>query len=311
MQQSPHHHTCYAPSCASRSRALTFHIRATPCVRRPSAALTSSSVASGFWRSSSIAMSSLSGSSEAASANCSAIPQDSASIITPHLSSNDQSAMPASSTGTPWATIQAWTCASDASSTLIRCPFAIGNNFSAMSHGSRLIVSAFVLCNPSLTSFVRSEVPCMICPLPCSLWLCKVILVVPLLHILAHSRPMPPFDVAEKHYFLDRNFAINSRLFVLPFASNYSLFLVSPTTRLRSRFRWLQQFTIRIVRGIVSELFRELFWLRFRNCFPNCFCRDFRFRFLPSNIANGRLWSLNFRSYPLDNVLDFYRLTMH
>src|SRR5260221_8517255 len=180
-----------------------------------------------------------------------------------------------------------------------------------MSHGSRLILSAFVLCNPALTSFVRSDVPCMICPLPCFLRFCKVIPVVPVLHILAHSRPMAPFNVAEKHHFFDWNFAINSSLFVLPFASNYSLFLVSPTTRLRSRFRWLQQFTIRIVRGIVSELFRELFWLRFRNCFPNCFWRDFRFRFLPSNIPNGRLWSLNFRSYPLANVLHFTRMNMH
>src|SRR5260221_4451434 len=105
-----------------------------------------------------------------------------------------------------------------------------------MSHGSRLILSAFVLCNPALTSFVRSEVPCMIYPLPCSLWFCKVVPVVPLLHILTHSRPMSPFYVPEKHYFFDRNFTIISRLFVLPFASNYPLFLVYPTIRLRSRF---------------------------------------------------------------------------
>src|SRR5260221_3657687 len=293
MQQSPHHHTCYAPSCASRSRALTFHIRATPCVRRPSAALTSSSVASGFWRSSSIAMSSLSGSSEAASANCSAIPQDSAYIITPHLSSNDQSAMPALSTGTPCEAIQAWNCASDASSTLIGCPFAIGNNFSAMSHGSRLILSALVLCNPALTSFVRSDVPCMICPLPCSLWFCKVVSVVPLLHVLAHSRPMSPFYVAEKYHFFDRNFASNSRLFVLPFASNYPLFLISPPTRLRSRFCWLQQFTIRIVRGIVSELFGELFLFLLRNCFPNCFWLIFRLPHIPNRRFRPRRWSLD------------------
>src|SRR5260221_233261 len=117
-----------------------------------------------------------------------------------------------------------------------------------MSHGSRLIVSAFVLCNPALTSFVRSDVPCMICPLPCFLRFCKVILVVPLLHILTHSRPMATLDVAEKHHFLDRNFTIISRLFILPFASNYPLFLVSSTARLRSQFRWLQQFGIRIVR---------------------------------------------------------------
>src|SRR5258708_19382682 len=115
-----------------------------------------------------------------------------------------------------------------------------------MSHGSRLIVSAFVLCNPALTSFVRSDVPCMICPLPCFLWLCKVILVVPFLHVLAHSRPMTPFYVTEKHHFFDRNFAINSSLFILPLSSNFPLFLFLCYPRLRSRFRWLQQFPIRI-----------------------------------------------------------------
>src|SRR5260221_12543005 len=115
-----------------------------------------------------------------------------------------------------------------------------------MSHGSRLIVSAFVLCNPALTSFVRSDVPCMICPLPCFLRFCKVVPVVPVLHILTHSRPMPPFDVAEKHHFFYRNFSFNSRLFILPFASNYPLFLVSPTNRLLCRFRSVHQFTIRV-----------------------------------------------------------------
>src|SRR5258708_32467784 len=101
-----------------------------------------------------------------------------------------------------------------------------------MSHGSRLILSALVLCNPALTSFVRSDVPCMICPLPCFLRFCKVEPVVPVLHILTHSRPMPPFDVAEKHHYFEPNFAINFRLFILPFAYNYPLFLGYPTTRL-------------------------------------------------------------------------------
>src|SRR5260221_3664553 len=162
-----------------------------------------------------------------------------------------------------------------------------------MSHGSRLIGSAFVLCNPSLASFVRSDVPCMICPLPCFLRLCKVVPVVPVLHILTHSRPMPPFDVAEKHHFFDRNFAINSRLFILPSASTYPLFLVSPTTRLWSRFRWLQQFTIRIVRGIVSELFGELFLFLLRNCFPNCFWLIFRLPHIPNRRFRPRRWSLD------------------
>src|SRR5712691_4921161 len=125
----------------------------------------------------------------------------------------------------------------------------------------------------------------MICCLPCFLWFTEVIPVVPLLHILTHSGPMSTLNVAEKHHFLDWNFAMISYLFILPLASHLAFFLVSPTSRLWSLLRRFQRIRLPNCFHIVSEFFLVFI----PNCFRTCFWRIFRivFRFyLPLNILS-------------------------